>query len=173
MDVLDQLIGPLSAHINGILAQPVTGTDDQVTHTDTKRAYLGLLTSIISSKLHTVFISDRKFSRRNWMYYRSLGDVGNKAQLENLLESMLRLAEDPSDPTSEKAAFSFLGRCMTVWAEPPKTPGAQQVLPGFERFIYERVVPTAFAVLSLPQFNIKDGQIVVVSSSSRTLPTWR
>ena len=59
-DVLDQLIGPLSAHINGILAQPVTGTDDQVTQIDTKRAYLNLLISIISSKLHTVFLSDRK-----------------------------------------------------------------------------------------------------------------
>ena len=58
LDVLDQLIGPLSTHINGILAQPVTGTDDQVVHVDTKRAYLGLLISIISSKLHTVFISD-------------------------------------------------------------------------------------------------------------------
>ena len=76
---------------------------------------------------------------------------------------MLRIAEDPSDPSSEKAAFSFLGRCITVWAEPAKTPGEHQVLPGFERFVYERVVPTAFAVLSLPQFNIKDGQIVVVS----------
>ncbi|KAI0775191.1 ARM repeat-containing protein [Trametes elegans] len=145
LDVLDQLIGPLSAHINGLLAQPVTGTDDQVTQVDTKRAYLGLLNSIISSKLHTVFISDR-----------------NKGQLEGLLESMLRLAEDPSDPASEKAAFSFFGRCVTVWAEPPRTPSTQQVLPGVERFVYERVVPTAFAVLSLPQFNIKDGQIVVV-----------
>ncbi|CDO78180.1 hypothetical protein BN946_scf184797.g6 [Trametes cinnabarina] len=145
LDVLDQLIGPLSTHINGILAQPVTGTDDQVTHVDTKRAYLGLLNSIVSSKLHTIFISDR-----------------NKAQLENLLESMLQLAEDPSDPTSQKAAFSFFGRCVNVWAEVPKAPGDQQVLPGFERFVYERVIPTAFAVLSLPQFNIKDGQIVVV-----------
>ncbi|TBU33297.1 ARM repeat-containing protein [Dichomitus squalens] len=144
-DVLDQLVGPLSAHINGILAQPVTGTDDQVTQVDTKRAYLGLLISILSSKLHAVFISDR-----------------NKGQLEVLLESMLRLAEDPSDPVSEKAAFQFLGRCVSVWAEPPKAPGAQQILPGFERFVYERMVPSAFAVLSLPQFNIKDGQIVVV-----------
>ena len=62
LDVLDQLVGPLSAHINGILAQPVTGTDDQVTHVDTKRAYLGLLISILSSKLHTVFLSDRKYN---------------------------------------------------------------------------------------------------------------
>ncbi|KAI0749767.1 ARM repeat-containing protein [Daedaleopsis nitida] len=144
-DVLDQLIGPLSAHINGILAQPVNGTDDQVTHVDTKRAYLNLLISIISSRLHTVFISDR-----------------NKGQLENLLESMLRLAEDLSDSSSEKAAFSFLGRCVTVWAEPPKAPGDQQVLPGFERFVYERVIPTAFGIIALPQFNLKDGQVVVV-----------
>ena len=79
---------------------------------------------------------------------------------------MLHLAEDPSDPASEKAAFQFLGRCVAVWSEPPKGPGAQQVLPGFERFVYERVIPSAFAVLSLPQFNIKDGQIVVVSSSA-------
>lgn len=58
-DVLDELIGPLSAHINGLLAQPVTGTDDQVTHTDTKKAFLALLNSIIASKLHTVLISER------------------------------------------------------------------------------------------------------------------
>lgn len=66
-DVLDQLIGPLSAHIIGILAQPVTGTDDQVTQIDTKRAYLNLLISTISSKLHTVFVSDSKLKSHMWM----------------------------------------------------------------------------------------------------------
>ncbi|KAI6099576.1 hypothetical protein F5141DRAFT_963807, partial [Pisolithus sp. B1] len=35
-------------------------------------------------------------------------------------------------------------------------------LPGFERFVYERLVPTAFAVLSSPQFNPKDGQMLMV-----------
>ena len=165
LDVLDQLIGPLSTHINGILSQPVTGTDDQVVQVDTKRAYLALLISVISSKLHTIFISDSTCSGHGiTICVLTLCATGNKGQLESLLESMLRLAEDPSDPSSEKAAFSFLGRCVSVWAEAPKTPGAQQVLPGFERFAYERMVPTAFAVLSLPQFNIKDGQIVVVRS---------
>lgn len=171
LDVLDQLIGPLSAHINGILAQPVTGTDDQVTQSDTKRAYLGLLISIMSSKLHTVFISDSECQPA--LHVCPSVDsvfVGNKGQLEGLLESMLRLAEDPSDPSSEKYAILFLGRCVAVWAEPPKAPGGQQVLPGFERFVYERVVPTAFAVLSLPQFNIKDGQIVVVCSGTAYVP---
>ena len=60
-DVLDQLIGPLVAHTNGVLSQPVTGTDDQVTNMDTKRAYLTLLNSIMSSKLHGIFTSERRF----------------------------------------------------------------------------------------------------------------
>ena len=79
LDVLDQLIGPLSTHVNGVLAQPVTGTDDQIVHADMKRAYLGLLISIISSKLHTVFISDRK---RAFIRHRhfSLSTLMNRQQ---------------------------------------------------------------------------------------------
>lgn len=82
---------------------------------------------------------------------------------------MQRLAEDVSDPTSEKAAFAFLGRCVSVWGQPiPSSNGNTQSeptegIPGFERFLYERVVPTAFRVPSLPEFNLKDGQMMVVS----------
>ncbi|EMD34072.1 hypothetical protein CERSUDRAFT_117585 [Gelatoporia subvermispora B] len=147
-DVLDQLIGPLSAHIHGLLSQPVNGTDDEVTHVDTKRAYLALLNNVMTSDLHGVFTSDR-----------------NKAQLEGVLGNMLRLAEDTSDPSSQKAAWSFLSRCVAEWAQPPSSVTPEKpshALPGFERFIYERVLPSAFAVLSSPQFNIKDGQMLVV-----------
>lgn len=59
-DVLDQLIGPLNTHIKSLLSQPVTGTDDAVTHTDTKKAYLALLNSIMASKLHGIFLSERE-----------------------------------------------------------------------------------------------------------------
>jgi exportin-T len=59
-DVLDELIGPLNAHIARLLSQPVTGTDDAVTHIDIKKAYLALLNSIMASKLHGIFISERK-----------------------------------------------------------------------------------------------------------------
>lgn len=62
-DVLDQLIGPLNSHIDGLLSQPVTGTDDHFTHAETKKSYLALLNSVIASKLHGVFTSDRKLSR--------------------------------------------------------------------------------------------------------------
>ncbi|THH00220.1 hypothetical protein EW026_g2257 [Hermanssonia centrifuga] len=146
-DVLDQLIGPLSAHINNLLSQPVTGTDDQVTHVDTKKAYLTLLNTIMSSKLHGIFTSER-----------------NGSQLEGLLGSMQRLAEDTSDPSSQKTAVQFLSRCVSIWAQPTMSngDGQSQGLPGFERFVYERLVPSTFSVLSSPQFNIKDGQMLVV-----------
>lgn len=59
-DVLDQLIGPLSTHINELLSQPITGTDDQRAHVETKRAYLALLNNIMASKLQGIFVSERE-----------------------------------------------------------------------------------------------------------------
>ncbi|PCH42166.1 ARM repeat-containing protein [Wolfiporia cocos MD-104 SS10] len=145
-DVLDQLIGPLNAHVNGVLSQPVNGTDDKLAHVDTKRAYLALLNSIMATKLYGIFSSER-----------------NNGQLEGLLAAMQQIAEDVSDPPSQKAAFTFFGRCVSAWAQPVGDDNSQsQGLPGFERFVYERLVPTAFAVLSSPQFNFKDGQTTMV-----------
>ncbi len=81
---------------------------------------------------------------------------------------MQQLAEDVSDPASEKAALTFLNRCVTVWGQsaenvPTGNEEGIESLPGFERFIYERLVPTAFRVPSMPNFNFKDGQMTVVS----------
>lgn len=80
---------------------------------------------------------------------------------------MLQLVEDVSDPASQKAALAFFGRCVQVWGQPVggqaqngSETGAS--LPGFERFIYEQLVPTAFGVMALPNFNPKDGQMMVV-----------
>jgi exportin-T len=158
-NVLDELIGPLSAHITQLLSQLVVGTDDSATQT--KRAYLTLLTNIMSSDLHDIFISDRKLMC-NWCEFRSQTCTGNKATFEPLLNSMSGLAEDISDPSGQKSAFAFLSRCVQVWCQPAAGGQTVQGLPGFERFVYERLVPTAFVVLSSPQFNIKDGQMMVV-----------
>jgi exportin-T len=84
---------------------------------------------------------------------------------------MQHLSEDVSDPVSQKAAFTFLCRCVSIWGQPllpvVTANGNGQAeshgLPGFESFIYERLIPTAFRVPSLPEFNLKDGQMLVVS----------
>lgn len=88
------------------------------------------------------------------------------------MATMERMIEDISDPNSEKAALQFLGRAVAIWGNPEGTGStinglpqhAGSSLPGFERFIYERLVPATFRVLSLPGFSIKDGQLMTVCS---------
>lgn len=58
--VLDELITPLTSHVSQLLAQPAGGTDDALTHGESKKGYLNLLGSIMSSKLHGVFLSERE-----------------------------------------------------------------------------------------------------------------
>ncbi|KAJ6505980.1 armadillo-type protein [Mycena vulgaris] len=144
--VLDELIGPLSAHITGLLTQPISGTDDQRVHVETKKAYLALLNNILASKLQGIFISQR-----------------NRGGFDSLMETMLRIAGDISDPPSEKAALVFVNRSIAIWGQPvsAETNGSgptveQNGLPGFEQYIYERFVPSVFQVPSLPEFNFKD-----------------
>lgn len=99
-------------------------------------------------------------------------NLGNNASFDSLMETMRVLAEDVSDPPNQKAAFNFLSRCVVIWAQPNPPRGSNgntnrnplndMRLPGFERYIYERLIPTAFGVPSLPDLNLKDGQVTVV-----------
>lgn len=163
LGVLDELLGPLNTHISSILAQPVSGTDDLVTRVDTKRAYLSLLNSIMASKLHSVFTSERECNRFSFLScILCCVFSGNKATFESLLETVLLETEDLSDPSSQKIALIFFSRCVAVWGQPPTGPNENDAIPGFERFIYERLVPTAFSVLFKPDYNIKDGQMFTV-----------
>ena len=90
----------------------------------------------------------------------SLVLVGNKGQIESLLEMMERLVVDLTDPAGQRSTLQFLARCVNAWAV--TSPDGDQPLPGFERFVYERLIPATFRVLSLPEFNTKDGQIMLV-----------
>ena len=59
VQVLDELITPLTAHVSQLLAQPASGTDDALTHGESKKGYLNLLSSIMAAKLQGVFLSER------------------------------------------------------------------------------------------------------------------
>ncbi|KAK2463400.1 hypothetical protein APHAL10511_004486 [Amanita phalloides] len=148
-DVLDQLIGPLNVHISTLFSQPISGTDDQRAHIETKRAYLGLLNAIMTARLEGVLTSER-----------------NAGGFQSLIETLLQLAEDISDAASQRATITFLGRSVAVWGQPitttPSSVKVQEGLPGFETFIYDRLIPAVFRVPSQPGFNVKDGQMTTV-----------
>ncbi|TDL25856.1 ARM repeat-containing protein [Rickenella mellea] len=157
-NVLDELISPLGARIIDLVSQPVTGTDDKLAQTDTKKAYFTFLNNIMINKLQGIFISPR-----------------NQPQLESFLTNVQQFAGDTTDPACQKLALTFLSRCVTAWGQPdtaaPATNGKDQThgisdsLPGFDRFIYETIIPLAFRIPSMPNFNIKDGQMLVDSQT--------
>jgi exportin-T len=57
-DVVDQLIAPLTNHVTASLAQPITGTDDKVTRLETKKEFLNLLNSIMTTRLGGTLVSE-------------------------------------------------------------------------------------------------------------------
>ncbi|KAG6879880.1 pre-tRNA nuclear export protein [Termitomyces sp. T32_za158] len=153
-DVLDQLIGPLNTHITALMSQPAAGTDDERAHIDTKKAYLGLLNNIMSNKLHSIFTSER-----------------NSPTFESLIDSLRQQAEDVSDSSSQKVALTFLNKGVNVWGQ-LNSDSIQEGLPGFELFIYERLVPSIFRIPSSVGFNIKDGQMMVHGATFSAEATW-
>ena len=86
---------------------------------------------------------------------------------------MEQVAQDCSDPACARIAITFLTRCVNIWGTNQVLPvngngrlgAASEPLPGFERFIYEHLVPMVFAVPLQSSFNIKDGQTIVVRLS--------
>ncbi|CAK5283785.1 unnamed protein product [Mycena citricolor] len=141
--VLDELFGPLSTHITGLLAQPVSGTDEQRLQLETKKAYLTLLNGILNSKVTSVFISER-----------------NRGGFDSLMGSMLQIACDTSDPSCQRAALLFLIRSVTVWGQSSAVTNgsgtAEKSLPGFEQYLYDRIIPAVFPILFRPEVNLKD-----------------
>jgi hypothetical protein len=94
--------------------------------------------------------------------------IGNSGSFGALLELLLQQAEDISDPSNQKVAIAFFSKGVPIWGRAPNSDGqgdAPGALPGFEQFIYERLIPTVFRVPSSAGFNAKDGQMTVVSLS--------
>ena len=72
---------------------------------------------------------------------------------------MVNIADDASEPSSQKAAFLFFNKCVVCWGREHDQNG----LPGLNQFIYERIIPLAFRVPSSSRLHLKDGQVIVVS----------
>ncbi|TXT13691.1 hypothetical protein VHUM_01058 [Vanrija humicola] len=178
-ETMDMLLLPLLSRIFSVLQNPVTGTDEDIIHRRLQDAYLTFFTSLMNANLEGVFITDR-----------------NKPEFENVLTSLVALAEDSSDAAAQRLAWSFLAKSIIAWGtssaaatEPsvfadsamshlskqvasgqavatnqhaiPKNERAAQALPGYETFVYQRLVPAAFAVPAAASFNLKAGQPVL------------
>nr|XP_019043552.1 exportin-T [Kwoniella bestiolae CBS 10118]OCF22482.1 exportin-T [Kwoniella bestiolae CBS 10118] len=144
-ETMDMLLLPLLSRIFAILQQPITGTDEAQTHARLKDAYLNFFTALMNANLDGVFITER-----------------NKPEFENLLTTLLGLTQDCSDPGSQRFAFGFFARSVIAWGTSPEAAAQpSQALPGYENFIYQRLVPACFEVPARKEFNIRSSTLTL------------
>lgn len=102
--------------------------------------------------------------------------LGNAPQFESLVGGVIGFAIDTTYPPLQRTAFALLACFTTLFGAPEgsivtvrdrsKSNATQELqvhhVPGFERVVYERLIPMAFDVPAAPNFNIKDGQSLQV-----------
>jgi exportin-T len=148
-NVLDSLLTPLLQMVFAGLAEPVTGTDDEIQLAELRREYLTFVQIILNNDLGSVLVSDC-----------------NQGFFDALITSVTGLAKTVTNGTGNLAAsrlaFSVITRMTDFWGGPniatlSKQPMSSTLppsptIPGFERFIIERFHPICWEVLREPQF---------------------
>jgi len=109
-ETIDMLLLPLLSRIFSVLSTPATGTDDATIHKSLKSAYLQFFTALMNANLDGVFISER-----------------NKPEFENVISTLLRLANDSSDQGSQRLAFGFFSKSVIAWGSSVEAANAPSV----------------------------------------------
>lgn len=147
--VLDSLLTPLLQRVFAGLAEPITGTDDEIQLAELRREYLTFVQIILNNDLGAVLVSD-----------------ANQNFFEPLIISVTTLANTVTNGTGNLAAsrlaFSVITRMADLWGgpniatlgAPPTSPSPlpSPAFPGFDRFLIERFHPICWEVLREPQF---------------------
>ncbi|KAG4435852.1 pre-tRNA nuclear export protein [Cadophora sp. M221] len=148
-NVLDSLLTPLLQRVFAGLAEPITGTDDEVQLAELRREYLTFVQIILNNDLGAVLVS-----------------ASNQAFFESLVASVTGLAETVTSGTGNLAAsrlaFSVITRMADLWGGPSIASVGPQAInaaippapafDGFDRFLIERFHPICWAVLREPSF---------------------
>ena len=156
-DILNTLLAPLLQRVFAALAEPTTGTDDEIQLTEIKNHYVSFLLVILSNDLGQVLVSNE-----------------NQATFETVITTLQHFSSDISDLPAARMAFSAMARMVMTWGGPdlPATAGGaalaepQPLLPGFDRFAIERFSPLVWALPSNEKFNPRDAQARQVLSEA-------
>jgi exportin-T len=148
-DVLNSLLTPLLQRVFAGLAEPVTGTDDEIQLGELRREYLTFIQVILNNELASVLVSEE-----------------NQGFFEALIQSITTLAKTVTAGTGNLAAsrlaFSVIARMADIWggpniavlspSAPPATQAPSPAFPGFDQFLIERFHPICWDVLRDPSF---------------------
>ena len=179
-DILDTLLTPFLQRVFSGIADPTTGTDDEIQLAELKREYLNFLLAVLNNDLGAVIISERMFiilsSRSNLRSLKANNHIGNQPLFETVITTIEHFAKDVEDFTTAKMAFSVLSKMGTSWGGPDIAAGAangassaQTALPGFGGFMISRFSPLCWALPATPSFNSKDAQAKQVLAEAGAL----
>ena len=178
---MDLLLLPLLSRIFAVLEAPITGTDEATVHRRLKDAYLSFFTALMNANLDGVFISDRNKPEFENVLSALLSlatsfndNASQRLAIAFFAKSVIAWGTSPATATEPsvfaESALSYKSKQVANGLAAPtnqhaisKEERAKQALPGYERFIYERLLPMCFEVPANPKFNIRTG--IQVSSS--------
>lgn len=178
-ETMDMLLLPLLSRIFAVLQNPVTGTDEAVIHQRLQEAYLNFFTALMNSNLEGVFITDRNkpefenlLSALMDLATNSDDSLSQRLAFSFFAKSIvawgtsMKAVQEPS--VFADSAMSALSQKVAAGLAQPtnqhtisKEQRAERALPGYETFVYQRLVPIVFSVPADPSFNIRGAQPVL------------
>lgn len=177
-ETMDMLLLPLLSRIFSVLQNTVNGTDEAVIHRRLQEAYLNFFTSLMNANLEAVFISPRNKSEFEnvlssllTLALDSSDPISQRLSFGFFSKSIIAWGTSPEAATSPsvfaESAVSELSKKVEKGQARPtgqysvgKDERAAQALPGYENFVYQRLVPACFQVPADQKFNVKTGQPV-------------
>ncbi|KAF9114533.1 pre-tRNA nuclear export protein [Mortierella sp. AM989] len=165
MSILNGLFFPLVQKVFLFLNQVPSGTDEVMALVELRKSYLSFLMGLFSSELENVLVTEV-----------------NGQHLSLVLQSVLHYAQDMSDVPVSRMAFGILLKAVNSWGSQGESGGAntsstangdsntsangtdgnRPEAPGFYQFMYEHVVRITFEVPMKPNFDLQDGQSMLV-----------
>ncbi|KAK3826715.1 MAG: armadillo-type protein [Linnemannia gamsii] len=174
MSILNGLFFPLVQKVFFFLNQVPNGTDEAMALVELRKSYLTFLMGLFSSELESVLITNM-----------------NGQHLGLILQSVLHYAQDLSDIPVSRMAFGILLKAVNSWGSQGESSGAAAAAahangksglsngssgsgnggdgtedkleaPGFYQFMYEHILRITFEVPMKANFDLQDGQSVLV-----------
>ena len=183
LPLLDEMLGPLRDRAAVFLNKETLGTDDLFEVMETRRAYLTFLANVFNADLEAALSSESMLFIQG--HRKVLKEcIGNLASLPSTLQFLISSTMDLNDLQSQKIACAVLVKAVNAWGQDPETavPSSPEEKPkkstgattkppqqkkqkpplaGFDRFIYESLVPMLFEIPYKRSFNLADGQTIV------------
>lgn len=178
------LLLPLLSRIFSVLQSPITGTDEANTHRRLKDAYLQFFTALMNANLDGVFITERNKPQFEGVLTALLDMARDCSDRDSQRLAFGFFAKSViawgTSPQAAAAASVFAETAKSKMSQAvangtavasnqhviSSTDRAAQALPGYETFIYQRLLPACFEVPADAKFSVKSGTPVSYSPSS-------